>query len=190
MTTKVGLTLEEFLKLPETKPAREYECGEVIKKTMPTGGHAVIQSLLGLLFLQFLRVHPLGQVGSEWRCVFGPQGPRRRSYVPDFVFIRAQRLPADGSWYNNPFHGAPDIAVEILSPNDRPKRVLRKVLFYLNNGVRIVWLVDPEDRTVTVYTPEDLNGIELHENDTLDGGDVLPGFSSPVSELFPARAAQ
>lgn len=93
MATKTELTLEEFLKRPETKPASEYECGEVFRKPILTGAHAVIQSLL---FLQFLRRQPLGQVGSGWRCVFGP--PRaRRSYVPDLVFIRAERLPADGS---------------------------------------------------------------------------------------------
>lgn len=190
MTTTAPLTLEQFLKQPETEPASEFECGEVMQKTMPTGGHAVIQMLLGMLVGPFLRLHPLGQAGSEWRCVFGPQGRRRRCYVPDFVFMRAERLPADGSWFNGPFHGAPDIAVEILSPDDRPARVTRKVLFSLNHGVRIVWLVDPEDRTVTVFTLEDRDGKLLHEKDTLDGGDVLPGCSAPVSELFPARSAQ
>jgi Uma2 family endonuclease len=66
--------------------------------------------------------------------------------------------------------------------------VTRKVLFSRNHGVRIVWLIDPTDHTVTVLTPEDHDGKLLHEQDTPDGGDVLPGFSAPVSALFPPRA--
>jgi Uma2 family endonuclease len=188
MATTVTLTLEAFLKRPETKPASEYECGEVFRKPMPTGAHAVIQSLLSHLFLQFLRRHAIGQAGSEWRCVFGPEGGRR-SYVPDFIFIGAERLPADGSWLDGPFHGAPDLAVEILSPGDRPGRVLRKVLFYLAHGVRLVWVIDPKERSITVYAPDDFDGRVLTGGDTLDGGDVLPGFSAPVDEVFPQRPA-
>jgi Uma2 family endonuclease len=189
MTTKIGLTLEEFLKLPETKPAKEYECGEVLKKTMPTMLHGVVQSLLSIVVGSFVLKNVLGISGSEIRCIFGPPG-RERAYVPDWIFIAAPRLPGDGGPASAPFRGAPDIAVEILSPDDRPGRVTRKVLFYLNNGVRIVWLVDPEDRTVTVFTPDDLDGRRLKTTDMLDGGGVLPGFSAPVSELFPARATK
>jgi Uma2 family endonuclease len=189
MPTMTGLTLEEFLKRPETKPASEYECGEVFRKPMPTRIHGVIQMLLSIVIGQFVLKHALGEAGPEIRCVFGQAG-RGRAYVPDFVFISAGRLPANGGTENAPFHGAPDLAVEVLSPDDRPGRVLRKVLFYLAHGVRLVWVVDPKDRAVTVYAPDDFDGRVFKTGDTLDGGDVLPGFSAPVDEVFPQRPAQ
>ena len=108
-----------------------------------------------------------------------------RTYVPDYVFIRAERTEGWGD--NEPFRGAPDLAIEILSPDDRMSRVMRKVRFYLENGVRTVWLIDPTRRTVEVLTEPGISRI-LTEDDRLDGGDVLPGFFVPVHELLPPRA--
>jgi Uma2 family endonuclease len=77
----------------------------------------------------------------------------------------------------------PVLAVEVLSPNDRADRVTRKITDYLRNGVRLVWLVDPEIRTVTVYRPD--NGPRLVEaSEELDGGEVLPGFRCRVADFF------
>jgi Uma2 family endonuclease len=188
MATTTRLTLDEFLKLPETEPASEYVCGEVFQKAMPTIVHGVIQMLLSIVVGQFVLSNRLGIAGSEIRCIFGPEG-QGRAYVPDWMFIAAHRMPSDDASANGPYYGAPDLAVEILSPDDRPRRVLSKVLFYLNHGVRLVWLIDPEDRVVTVYTPEDRDGRTLATGDTLDGDDVLPGFRAPVDEVFPKRPA-
>jgi Uma2 family endonuclease len=79
---------------------------------------------------------------------------------------------------------APNLAVEILSPDDRMTDVMDKLRFYLLHGVRLVWLIDPENRTVTVMTSVSEARI-LSEDDTLDGGDVLPGFTCAVRDILP-----
>jgi Uma2 family endonuclease len=78
---------------------------------------------------------------------------------------------------------APDLAVEVLSPSDRMVDAMSKITMYLQAGVRLVWLIDPETRTVTVFR-QDTAPKSIGEGDTLDGGDVLPGFTVPVSEIF------
>jgi Uma2 family endonuclease len=95
------------------------------------------------------------------------------------VASRPGSLPTNG-----PFYGAPDLAVEILSPDDRMTRVQRKVRFYLANGVRLLWLIDPDNRIVTVMSTPD-QSLVLTEDDELDGGDVLPGFRVPVRDILP-----
>jgi Uma2 family endonuclease len=78
---------------------------------------------------------------------------------------------------------APDLAVEVLSPSDRMADALAKVAMYLQAGTPLVWLVNPATRTVVVFRSE-TDPVTLGESDTLDGGDVLPGFSVPVAEIF------
>ena len=186
MATTFKLTLDEFLRLPETEPASEYEDGEVCQKTMPSLLHGMVQSLVAFVLMLYLREQTGGYAGSEVRCIFGPPG-RRRAYVPDYIFI--VEFPHDVIPTNGPFFGAPDLAVEILSPDDRPSRVRRKVRFYLVHGVRRVWLIDPERRTVTVQTPQESAQV-LSEDDVLDGGDVLPGFACPVRDILPPADKQ
>ncbi len=181
MTTTSTLTLEQFLKRPETKPASEYEDGKVCKKPMPTTWHGLIQRLLAFVFTVYLQEHQIGDAGSEIRCIFGPPG-RRRAYVPDYIFVVG--VPPGFAPTNGPYRAAPDLAVEILSPDDRMTRVQRKVRFYLENGVRLLWLIDPENRTVTVMTTPN-ESVVLAEGDALDGGDVLPGFRVRVREILP-----
>ena len=176
--TTTHLTLEQFLALPETKPYREYVDGEVIRKAMGDIPHSAIQTLLSFVFTLYLRQYPGGFAGSELRCIFGPAG-RERAYVPDAVFIRAGRLRIR----RGPFRAAPDLAVEILSPDDRKSRVQKKIRFYRENGVELVWLIDPAKRIVTVYDASDET--TLSEMDTLTGGTVMPGFAVPVSEILP-----
>ena len=179
MATTAKLTLDEFLALPETEPASELIDGEVVQKPMPTWDHGVIQRLLSFVLTLYLRAHPIGDAGSEIRCIFGPAGAER-PYVPDYIFVRADRLQRR----EQHFHGAPDLAVEILSPDDRMTVVMDKIRFYLAHGVRLVWLIDPQRRTVTVLTPPSVAHI-LTEDDTLDGGEVLPGFVCAVRDILP-----
>ncbi len=183
MSTGTKLTLDEFLALPETKPGSEYVDGEVVQKPMPTTDHAIIQGLLSLVFGLFLRANPVAIGGPEWRCVFGPPG-RERARLPDFALVLRERLRTTRG--DEPFFGPPDIAVEVMSPDDRMSDVLDKVRFYLENGVRLVWLIDPATRSVMVWTSWGEARV-LAEDDTVDGGDVLPGFSSPVADLLPPR---
>jgi Uma2 family endonuclease len=99
---------------------------------------------------------------------------------PDVAFWSILRQPEVPEGY---FEIPPDLAVEVLSPDDRRSKVRDKIREYLANGVTLVWLVDPESRAVTVYA-RTLRGMELDTTDTLDGGDVFPGFSCQVADLF------
>ena len=82
-------------------------------------------------------------------------------------------------------HGqiVPDLVVEIISPNDRPVPVFDKAQMWLRHGVRLVWITDPEARTITAL-PQSGPARTYTEDDTLDGGEVLPGFTCPVSDIF------
>jgi len=100
--------------------------------------------------------------------------------APDVAFVRSGRA---GSASGGFFPGAPDLAVEVLSPDDRRHEVREKVAEWLEAGTSAVWVVDPRKRTVTIHE----RGKEprlLHDADTLGGGSVLPGFSVAVREIF------
>lgn len=121
MTTAVKLTLEEFLARPETKPASEYACGEVTRKSMPTRLHGLVQALIGALLFRWMeQTGRCGEAGMEICCLLGPSG-RRRAYVPDVTYVSSERLPAADALY----YDVPDLAVEVLSPGDRPRRWCR-----------------------------------------------------------------
>jgi Uma2 family endonuclease len=100
----------------------------------------------------------------------------------DVAFVRQDRIPAagvpDGFW-----PGAPDLAVEIKSPGDRPSEIRAKVSDYVARGVRLVWVVDPKKKTVTTHTPLS-TPVTLGVDGVLDAGDVVPGFTCPVSRIF------
>ena len=102
--------------------------------------------------------------------------------APDVAFVSRERLeevgPVEGYW-----PGAPDLAVEVVSPNDRHSEVIGKALEWLDAGCRMVLVVDPKQHTVTVYRSREYIRI-LAEGDALDGADVIPGFSLPVTEIF------
>jgi Uma2 family endonuclease len=100
--------------------------------------------------------------------------------APDVAFLRADREPTPERGY---FPGAPDLAVEVLSPDDRPGYVRDKVAEWLEAGALAVWVVDPRARSVTVHEPGRSPTL-LGASDTLDGGDVLPGLTIDVGEIF------
>lgn len=181
MATTSKMTLVEFLRLPETEPASELIDGEVVQKPMPTFEHGIIQRLLSFVFTLYLRDHPNAEAGSEVRCIFGPLG-NERPYVPDFIFVWEAR--ERGLRAARAFYGAPDVAVEILSPDDRMVDVMDKVLFYLANGVRLAWIINPRARTVMVMTTATASTL-VAEHERLEGGAVLPGFSTAVRDLLP-----
>ena len=100
--------------------------------------------------------------------------------APDFAFTRRGREAAEVRGF---VPGAPDLAVEVLSPDDRPGYVREKVAEWLEAGALAVWVVDPRDRTVTVHDPEERPSV-FGEGDVLPGGDLLPGFELAVRDVF------
>jgi Uma2 family endonuclease len=136
-----------------------------------------IAMLIGAMLLVFVRENDLGRVtGADGGYVVS--GDR---YIPDVAFISKERQPEPSHAAYNP--NPPDLAVEVLSPTDAPEVVRIKIVNYLHAGVT-VWLVNPDKRQVEIYVPgqmADTVGID----DTLDGGDVLPGFRLAVKDIFP-----
>lgn len=182
MTTATRLTLDEFLALPESKPYSEFVCGETYQIPMPDEDHSALQSILWLLIRQFLSGTPIGRVRVEWRCSFGPSG-RERVFLPDVTFATHERRAAPGRNERKFLWTAPDLAIEVLSPDQPAARFADKLHFYLLHGVRLVWVVDPDSRAIWVFRPGEDAQI-LRSGDTLDGGDVLPGFSASIDTIF------
>jgi len=175
------ITIEEFEKIPDPPDGSRLELvrGEVVAMPSPKAKHGIICSEIARVLANFVKPARLGWVTTNDTGVILERDPDTLR-GPDVAFwsiIRQPTLPADY------FEIPPDIAVEVLSPDDRRKEVREKIKEYLAHGVKLVWLVDPETRTVTVYQGS-LRGTELDESDTLTGGDMLPSFSYKVSDLF------
>jgi Uma2 family endonuclease len=182
MAVKQRLTAEELWALPEV-PGKRYELvrGELVEVPGAGGVHAQLIVNLLLLLHPFVTGRGLGRVfgdGLAYVIARDPDVVR----IPDVSFIAQARLP-DGSVPEGFIPGAPDLAVEIVSPGDRAEEVYGKGREYLDAGARLVWVVWPRHRAVTAYTP-DGQSRELREDDELDGGAVLPGFRVRVGDLF------
>ena len=139
---------------------------------------------LGYLIKHHAKTHDLGVVTAAETGFILHTNPDGRDTVraPDVGFISKARIPEEGL-PEGYFQGAPDLAVEVVSPGDSHQDVEQKVLDYLDAGTKLIWIVQPRMRTITVY--RSLKDVRiLTENDTLDGNDVLPGFNIAVKEIF------
>ena len=181
ITTKL-LTAEEFAKLPDPIDGSQQELirGEVV--TMPPPGflHGVVQGNVFFALKTHARATNQGRVTVESGVITERDLDTVRG--PDVAFWSFERLPADQVPEVYP-NVAPDLCVEVLSPSNSEERMTRKVREYFASGVRLVWVIDPDERTVTVYrAPGD--GRVMWEDATITGEDVLPGFTCPVAEFF------
>lgn len=166
------LTLAEFLKLPETKPASEYIDGQVIQKPMPQGKHSAIQGEFVPAINQVLKPQRIARAFPELRCTFGD-----RSIVPDIAVFTWNRIPRDQSGeVANTFSVAPDWTIEILSPDQSQTRVTKNILHCLRHGTQVGWLIDPDEQTVFVYRPK-------QETEVFDGPSEILPVPSFASEL-------
>ena len=102
--------------------------------------------------------------------------------APDVGFVSKKKLP-DGPLPRSYFEGCPDLAVEVVSPNDRVSDVQDKVQVWLSHGAKLVWVVEPKTQTVTIYRADGSAQV-LQSTDTLEGEEVLPGFQYPLEKLF------
>jgi Uma2 family endonuclease len=148
----------------------------------PTGfDHSAIVMTFGAILTTFVKTHHLGiVVGGEAGFVLARNPDVVRAV--DIGFVAASRIPASGRPVKY-WEGCPDLAVEVISPNDKLEEVEEKVDDYLNAGTRLVWVLNPRRRTVTVYR-SGRNPVVLRANDTLEGEDVLPNFQCVVAEIF------
>ncbi len=177
------LTAMDLWRMGEGDMRRELIDGEVVEMTPVGGIHGELTLEIGRRLAEYVRRHQLGRVvvGDVGFILRLPQDPERVR-APDVAFIAAERLP-EGRLPPGFIEGAPDLAVEVLSPNDNPVDVQQKVRDYLEAGARRVWVVAPEARVVTVYRPDGTARF-LREHEVLEGEEVLPGLAIPLAELF------
>lgn len=149
----------------------------------PMSTHAgVVANLLTFALNTFARPRGLGIAVCE--ILFGLTSGSRRKHRPDVAYVSHDRWPKDRPWPDtDPWPVVPEIAVEVISPNDLAASTMQKVKEYLEAGVKLVWVVYPEQGWLHVFeAPNRLRG--LTAADTLDAPSVLPGFSLPLGELF------
>ncbi len=175
------LTLEEFERLPEEDGFDlELVRGRLVREPAPAPRHGQLSIELGAGLHVFARAHELGAVLANVGFVLAEEPPTVRA--PDLAFVARERIPPEG--FDAGFwHVAPDLAVEILSPSNRYSEIQEKVTEYLEAGSRLVWVVDPRKRSVTVYrSRHDVRVLTGREE--LDGDPVLEGFRLPLGDLF------
>jgi Uma2 family endonuclease len=172
------MTVDEFGAAP-LEGSWELIDGEPVEVNPSAGGSGWISGRLFSRLERFVDSNNLGWAFSpETGFILFDDRATVRS--PDGAFVRRDRLARPPDSF---VPLAPDLAIEVLSPTDRRPDALAKVAMYLQAGVVLVWLVDPARSTVTVFRPDDTIEV-LREGDLLDGGDVLPGLSIPVAEIF------
>jgi len=175
-----SLTLQEFLQLPETKPASEYIDGRIIQKPMPKGKHSVLQTRLPTALNGSLQPEQIAWAFSELRCTFGG-----RSTVPDVCVFIWSRIPCDANGeIANTFESAPDWTIEILSPDQNQTKVTKNILHCLKHGSQMGWLIDPEEQTVLVYLPPAQVKVFDRPTDILPTPSFATDFHLTVGELF------
>ncbi|MBI2568431.1 MAG: Uma2 family endonuclease [Candidatus Schekmanbacteria bacterium] len=172
------ITADEFERIAHRLGRSALIDGRIVQMS-PTGWkHGRIEGRLYELIERHCERLGLGEVGTgEVGCKL----PNGRVRAPDVLFVRQERLvglPEDGFL---PF--APDLAVEVVSPDDSPREARDKANEWIAAGSQAVWTVDPATRTVTIYELAKVPRV-LGMAETLDGGSVMPGFSCPVAEIF------
>ncbi|MBA3243464.1 MAG: Uma2 family endonuclease [Acidobacteria bacterium] len=178
------MTAEELLRLPRGRWRYELVNGE-LRKMSPAGhNHGRIVARLTVPLGQYVDENNLGELYAAetgFKLKSDPDTVR----APDIAFVSRERADKVGETKGY-FPGAPDLAVEVTSPDDTVREVEDKVAEWLECGAKLVWVISPKLHTVTVY--RSLTDIKtLTENDTLDGEDVVTGFHHPVAKLFAGR---
>lgn len=180
MSATAPLTAEELLHLNLPNKRTELVKGVLVVREPAGYAHGrVAMRLAARLFAHNERTQAGEVLAAEtgFTLARGPDTVR----APDVAFVRRDRVPEPVPAAFPEF--APDLAVEVLSPDDRPGEVLAKVADWLGAGARLVWVVDPRRRLARVYRADGTQA-QLGDADTLDGEDVVPGFTCPLGEVL------
>jgi Uma2 family endonuclease len=174
------LTASDLLALETAGKSTELVRGRLIVREPPSTYHGIVQSILNVLVGSYVRAHTLGAVFGQdtgFKIASDPDTVR----APDLAFVDRARVAQIGRRGYAAL--APDLVAEILSPDDRPGEVLTKVGEWLEAGVRLVWVIDPDRRVAAVYR-DDGSVMTVSPDAEVHGEAVLPGFSFRLGELF------
>ena len=149
----------------------------------PTFRHNRIRHRIADQLRKFVSAHGLGEITEESDFRLGPETVRN----PDVAFVTANHLK-NIDIDRSPVGGAPALAVEVISPGDLVSELNQKLEEYLRAGVKIVWVIDPQQRIVWVHHPDGMSW-RLHETDEISGEEVIPGFRCSVGAFFPLMPA-
>jgi len=170
------MTADELLAMPDDGMRHELVRGELTTMPPPGVEHGDIAAEIAMQMRMFVKQHKLGKFYVETGYVLatGPDTVRG----PDVSFVRNERLVKTQKYYR----GSPDLAVEVMSPDDRLSEVTAKVAEYLSGGTTVVIVVNPEKQVVWSYTQDNQRTFTV--NDSLEAPDLLPGWSLPLRDLF------
>jgi Uma2 family endonuclease len=183
ITLSANYTAEDLLTMPDGD-LYELVDGQLVERPMGTESSWVGGKLFRLI-AEYAETNGLGwglPSDSSYQCF-----PNRPNQVrkPDISFIRLGRLPNE-EFPRGHCRIAPDLVAEVVSPNDFYSEVIRRILDFQSAGVPMIWVIDPDSRTVTVYRSDNSLTL-LHEHELLSGENVLEGFTCNIAELFPPR---
>lgn len=174
------LTLSEFLKLPETKPASEYINGQIIQQPMPQGKHSTLQGELVSTINSVAKKQKIAMAFPELRCTFGG-----RSIVPGVAVFAWERIPVDENGdVANVFETYPDWTIEILSPDRNQTKVTGNILHCLKYGSKLGWLIDADQKSVLVYPADKQPEFLEKAEEVLIVPDLLAELQLTVGDLF------
>lgn len=175
------MTADELLMMPNSRCGYELVRGK-LRKYMPSGNiHGIIALRIGRIIGNFVDENDLGiAVAAETGFIISHNPDTVRA--PDAAFIGKEKLAKYGITEKF-FPDAPDLAVEVVSPNDRKKDIEEKTRDYLAAGVKLIWIVYPQNKIVAVHRQDNITDI-LRQTDELDGEDVLPDFRYPLEKIF------
>ena len=177
------MSAHELLALPDDDRRREIVAGLVVSEPPASFRHGDISAEVFARLSEYVRTRDLGRVVSTETGFLLARDPDTVR-APDVAFVSRSKIERAGA-FRGYFPGPPDLAVEVLSPSERPADVHAKIGDYLAAGSRLVWVIDPSNRQVRVHRSL-LQPTILDESAELEGDDVLPGFSVRVGRLFPA----
>ena len=173
--------------LPDAKPALEWVNNRILQKVIPRRNHALAQARFVGALDAWASKCGSGMAGTEWHFQVRPPGEISRTLVPDVAFLSYDRMPFEEQEATEIPRIAPDAVVEVRSPDDRQTDIDEKIRVYLAAGTNVIFLVDPDEKTVTIV---DARGTLIVREDDILEHPVLPGFSLSVRTLFDAPRPQ
>lgn len=177
----IAQEFREFVNRPEnTEKWFEFINGVIHEAIMPKPHQAILETRIAHFLITFVYQRGLGEAMGDG-CEFSL--PNGDVVIPDAAFVSKEKHEGVPDEYLV----APDLAVEVISSSNRPREMLNKIESYIKNGTRLVWVVYPDEKVVDVWRPAGDDGMLVHKvtlDGTLEGGDVLPGFTLAVKDIF------